>query len=97
MKYRFGFFALIAAAALAAIAGETVKAPVETAPATKEEPAPLFENLDANNDDYLTKEEARHSANVRDRFKELDIDRDGKISRPEFKEVMQPKVLNTKG
>lgn len=65
---------------------------IPAAPAAKEEPVPLFDRLDINKDRYLTRAEAKPSAEVRDRFKELDIDRDRKISADEFKKGMQPKL-----
>lgn len=60
------------------------------APAT-EEPMPLFKELDTNRDSFVTKGEAKRSAEVLARYKELDADHDGKISGAEFKKGMQPK------
>ena len=92
---------LLAALPLAAISAESMS-PVPAdrpttpitpaAPAAKEEPAPLFDRLDSNKDRYLSKAEAKRSTQVMDRFKELDIDRDGKVSADEFKKGMQPKL-----
>ena len=56
----------------------------------REGPAPLFEQLDVNNDNYVTQEEAKRSAEVTARFKEIDGDRDGKVSASEYKKGMQP-------
>ncbi len=62
------------------------------APMAKEEPAPLFKQLDANRDGYVTKDEAKRSADIAARFQDLDADRDGKINTVEFKKTMQPKL-----
>lgn len=56
------------------------------------EPTPLFDQLDVNRDGYVTKQEAKRSAEVTTRFKALDGDRDSKISLAEFKKGMQPKL-----
>lgn len=61
-------------------------------PPAKGEPAPLFDHLDVNHDAYLTRDEARPSAAVSARFREIDMNRDGRIAAAEFKEVMQPKL-----
>lgn len=53
-------------------------------PAIHEQPAPIFDALDTNHDGYVTKEEAKRSADVMARFKRLDSDRDGRISPREF-------------
>lgn len=91
---------LIGAVALGTLAAEPAQPPADS-PATrnppadsaaKEEPTPLFEQLDVNNDGFITMTEAKRSAIVTARFKELDIDRDGKISKAEFKKGMQPKL-----
>lgn len=88
---------LLAALPLRVIAAEPAQSATGTAatapaaPAAKEEPAPLFEQLDVNHDGYVTKEEARRSAEVTARFKELDADGDGRISAGEFRKTMQPK------
>lgn len=54
------------------------------APAAKAWMPPLFEQLDSNRDGYVTKEEAKRSAEVTARFKELDSDQDGRIGTAEF-------------
>lgn len=74
-----------------AIRSESAPTP-PTSPAAKEEPAPLFKQLDANGDNYVTKDEAKRSADVTARFSEVDKDRDGKISSVEFKEGMHAKL-----
>jgi len=53
-------------------------------PTTKNQPAPIFDALDTNHDGYVTKEEAKRSADVTARFKELDTDHDGRIYASEF-------------
>lgn len=89
---------LLAALPLGAISAEPAKAAPAAkeaapaaAPAAKDEPMPLFKELDANHDNFVTKDEAKRSAEVLARYKELDTDRDGKISGAEFKQGMQPK------
>lgn len=63
----------------------TKGAPAEAnSPATRDQPAPIFDALDTNHDGYVTKEEARRSADVTARFKGLDTDHDGRISASEF-------------
>lgn len=86
---------------LGAISAEPAK-PAPAGPATKEaapapaaaakdEPLPLFKELDTNHDKHVTKDEAKRSAEVMARYKELDADHDGKISVAEFNKDMQPK------
>lgn len=92
---------LLVALPLGAISAEPVK-PAPAGPATKEsapapaaaakdEPLPLFKELDTNHDKLLTKDESKRSAEVTARYKELDTDHDGKISVAEFNKGMQPK------
>lgn len=91
---------LLAALPLGAIAVDAppppeISAPAKdapAAPAAKEEPAPLFKELDTNHDSFVTRLEAKRSAELTARFKEVDTDRDGKISVAEFTKGMQPKV-----
>lgn len=97
MKSETGFARLLLARLflLAALPlGAIVVGPVQSADpgAAKDEPTPLFDELDTNHDDYLTAEEARRSAAVTARFKELDTDHDGKVSVDEYKKGMQPKL-----
>lgn len=101
MKRQLNFAAclLLAALPLAASAAETVPPPASrsepaapSAPAPKEQPAPLFDALDTNHDGYLTKAEAKRSAEVTARFGELDSDHDGRIDAREFIRGMQPKL-----
>ena len=64
--------------------------PTESAPAdpmstaSEDQPAPIFDALDTNRDGYVTKEEAKRSADVTARYKELDTNCDGRISSREF-------------
>lgn len=74
---------------MAAIAADPAPS---AAAAAKEAPAPLFTQLDANKDGYLTKEEAKRSAEVTASFSKLDADRDGKIAANEFRMGMEPKL-----
>jgi len=75
---------------MAAIAADPAPAKPGAA-AVKEAPAPLFTQLDINKDGYLTKEEAKRSAEVTSSFTTLDADRDGKVSANEFKTGTAPK------
>jgi hypothetical protein len=88
---------------MAAFAADPAQAPAgstttQSAPAVpgasagKESPAPLFTQLDANHDGYVTKDEAKRSADVTARFAALDTNRDGKIAASEFKMGMEPKL-----
>ncbi len=56
------------------------------------EAAPLFKELDANHDGYISKEEAKRSADITSRFDKLDLNHDGRISVDEFKKGEQPKM-----
>ncbi len=93
---------LLVALPLGAISAESTKSaptgpaapefmPAPAPAATKDEPVPLFKELDSHHDSSVNKDEARRSAEVTARYKELDFDRDGKISVAEFKKGMQPK------
>lgn len=63
----------------------TENRPTTPMPATsKDRPAPMFDALDTNHDGYVTRDEAKRSADVTARFKELDTDRDGRIAASEF-------------
>lgn len=85
---------------MAAVAADPAQAPAggqatqsaPGAPAGKEAPAPLFTQLDTNHDGYVTKDEAKRSADVTARFAMLDADRDGKISASEFRNGMESKL-----
>ena len=86
------FLAALPAGALAA--GPT--APSASMPADppapsiqKAGPAPLFTELDVNHDGYVTKEEAKRSADTTARFNALDANHDGKISAAEYAKGMQ--------
>lgn len=101
MKPKFTLATLCIAAALplGALAAEptttgmpeTRNTPVPAASGGTQEAAPLFEQLDANRDGFVTKAEAKRSAEVTSRFKDLDADGNGRISSEEFKKGMQPK------
>lgn len=87
--------AAIAADPAQAQAGSPATQSAPAAPgaaAAKESQSPLFTQLDANHDGYVTKEEAKRSAEVTARFTKLDADRDGKIAASEFKNGMEPKL-----
>lgn len=85
--------ALSAGALAADPAPQTTGGPsTQAAPPAKDSPAPLFEQLDVNHDLYITKEEAKRSADVTARFAKLDINHDGKISADEYKNGMQAKL-----
>lgn len=101
MKYKIDLATLflVGALPLAAIAAEPTQPPAAgqaakdaaTAPASKEEPPPLFRELDSKHDGYVTKDEAKRSAEVTARFKELDSDHDGRIAVVEYRKGMQAK------
>jgi hypothetical protein len=84
---------LLGTLSMAAVAADPAQAPAAPgAPAGKEAPAPLFAQLDSNHDGYVTKDEAKRSADVTARFATLDADRDGKISASEFRNGMESKL-----
>jgi hypothetical protein len=105
MKRKSSLVSLLFLGALpmAAVAADPAQAPAgsaatQSAPAApgaaaaKEVPSPLFTQLDTNHDGFVTKEEAKRSAEVTARFSKLDADRDGKIAASEFKNGMEPKL-----
>ncbi|MCG2578697.1 EF-hand domain-containing protein [Dechloromonas sp. XY25] len=53
---------------------------------------PMFKELDANKDGYVSRDEAKRSAEVTARFSEMDTDRDGRITVSEFRKGTQPKM-----
>jgi hypothetical protein len=55
-------------------------------PAVTEQVAPIFDQLDVDRDGFVTRDEARRSAEVSARFAELDKDADKKVSAVEFKD-----------
>ncbi len=99
-KINLATLLLVGALPLGAMAAEPMQGPATTpqskdtvaAPAGKEEAPPLFKELDRNHDGYVTKEEAKRSADITARFKELDSDHDGKIAVTEFKNDAPPKM-----
>ena len=62
----------------------TTKAEVQAKDARTTIPAEVFVRLDANNDYYLSKDEASGSRAVTDAWQSIDRDRDGRVSRVEF-------------
>lgn len=50
----------------------------------------MFHELDTNRDGFISKEEARRSADVSARFNDLDTDKDNRISAAEFRKGSQP-------
>lgn len=56
-----------------------------TAGSSSEAVPPMFKELDQNQDGYITREEAKRSADTTARFSEMDTDRDGRISLAEWK------------
>ncbi len=101
---RLSMLLLLAAVPLGALAADpqvqqVPKAPADYPPATGmtstgdwgSNPAPLFKELDANHDGYISKDEAKRSADVTARFNRLDANHDGRISVDEFNKGMQPK------
>ncbi len=53
---------------------------------------PMFKELDSNKDGYVSRDEAKRSAEVTARFSELDKDRDGRLTVSEFRTGTQPKM-----
>jgi hypothetical protein len=94
MKRNANLVTLLFLGSLSMAAGAADQAPATpNAAAVKEAPpAPLFTQLDANKDGYVTKDEAKRSAEVTARFTKLDADRDGKLAASEFKMGMEPKL-----
>jgi Ca2+-binding EF-hand superfamily protein len=56
---------------------------------------PGFNNLDKNNDGYLSRAEAKGNPDLAKHFKEVDKNNDGKLSRAEYLAFMGKKDLNT--
>lgn len=77
--------ALAAEPTPAATPGSAASREPPAAPAAREQAPTLFQQLDANHDGFVNKEEAKRSADVTARFKDFDSDRDGKISLAEYK------------
>lgn len=89
---------------LASIAADTTTpqggSPMGTSPAgsstatTRQDDAsaPMFKELDTNKDGYVSRDEAKRSAEVTSRFSEIDADHDGRITTSEFRKGMQPKM-----
>jgi hypothetical protein len=72
-------------------AGGMPPADMSAPPSATIEPSPLFKQLDANHDGYVTPEEAKRSAEVTARFGDLDTNHDGRVSAPEFGAATQAK------
>lgn len=49
----------------------------------------IFRELDVNRDGFVSKEEARRSADISARFNDLDSDKDNRISASEFRKSTQ--------
>lgn len=87
---------LLGALPIAAFAADPAQPATGSSPpmatsGAKDPPAPLFLQLDVNHDGYITREEAKRSADITARFERLDTNHDGKISSDEFKSGMQSK------
>lgn len=85
--------ALTAAVALPAgvMAADTPSSPSKAAPSKAPAAAmPPVDVLDTNKDGFISLEEAKKSATISKRFKELDLDRDGKLSQTELKALNSP-------
>lgn len=84
--------ALTAAVALpaGAMAAATPSSPSGTPSKAPGASAPPFEQLDTNKDGFISLEEAKKSATISQRFKDLDLDRDGKLSRSEMEALSSP-------
>jgi Ca2+-binding EF-hand superfamily protein len=51
---------------------------------------PLFNQLDSNHDGFVSKEEAKRSADITARFDSMDSNHDGGISAAEFSKPQSP-------
>jgi hypothetical protein len=99
MNSTYSSIALLAALALpiSAIAADNPstspaapKAAVPAQPAKSQAALGKFESIDANKDGYITRDEAKKSDILNQRFTQLDLDRDGKLSGIELKAVDSP-------
>ena len=82
---------LIGALPLAAIAADATQPTQQGSQSVKEETPPMFQQLDTNHDGYVSKEEAKRSADLTARFNQLDTNHDGLISAEEYKKGEQIK------
>lgn len=65
-------------------AGQSPNDMPATSAGVKADPSPLFLQLDSNHDGYVSKDEAKRSADVSARYDSIDANQDGRISAPEF-------------
>lgn len=94
LDHRIVTFCLIAFP-LAALAAEPqaagAKQPAGAQGPIAADPPPMFQQLDANHDGYISRDEAKRSADVSARFVKLDTNHDGKVSVEEFIKGTQQK------
>lgn len=91
-KFSIGSLCLLATLPMSALAADPQPAdanqpPIDmpaTSAGVKADSPPLFNQLDSNHDGYVSKDEAKRSADVSTRFDSIDINLDGKISPSEF-------------
>ena len=84
---------LLFASAAIALAFGSAYADDKAAKAKDKDPG--FNNLDKNNDGYLSRAEAKGNPDLAKHFKEVDKNNDGKLSRTEYLTFMGKKDLNT--
>jgi Ca2+-binding EF-hand superfamily protein len=84
---------LLFASAAIALAFGSAYADDKAAKAKDKDPG--FNNLDKNNDGYLSRAEAKGNPDLSKHFKEVDKNNDGKLSRAEYLAFMGKKDLNT--
>lgn len=84
--------AVFLASAMALAAGGAYAADKE---AKVKDPEPGFNNLDKDNDGYVSRTEAAPDKDLMQKFKEADGNNDGKLSRTEYLMVKGKKDLST--
>lgn len=73
--------AVLGTLSLGAVAADTSSSPSSTRQGAT---SSMFDQLDANRDGFVSKDEAKRSADISARFKDLDSNSDGKLSTAEY-------------